>query len=245
MSLGTQPLKNVILLVLLPISLLFGWVYKKWSEAKLQKLVRNKLVLTYDDGPSVFENGTMELLATLDELEVKASFYLVGWRAQKHPEICDAIRDGTHELGCHTANHVDPWRSFPVMQSIDDISDGYVQLDHWISSNAPFRPPRGRLTAYTWWELKRRQARIDYWTHDSGDTRNQMSDPKALIDGLLESQGGAVLMHCHHRNPERIKYTIETTRALVSLARQRGWEICTMEGLLGTRASETLGSGST
>lgn len=59
--------------------------------------------LTFDDGPSA--KYTEQLLDILDEYDVKATFFTVGYFVDRHPEIVkDAMQRG-HTIACHTYSH--------------------------------------------------------------------------------------------------------------------------------------------
>ena len=45
--------------------------------------------------------STASVLKTLKQHGVRATFFVVGWVAEKHPEIVEAIVSDGHELGCH------------------------------------------------------------------------------------------------------------------------------------------------
>ena len=60
----------------------------------------NVLALTFDDGPD--SRYTPELLSILATHETRATFFLVGERARRFPEIVAAIRDAGHEIANHT-----------------------------------------------------------------------------------------------------------------------------------------------
>lgn len=62
------------------------------------------MALTFDDGPH--PKFTPELLAVLDRYQVKATFFVVGKMAQKHPDLLREIQAAGHEIGDHTFNHV-------------------------------------------------------------------------------------------------------------------------------------------
>lgn len=49
--------------------------------------------------------STAEILQLLDQHGVKATFFVVGWIAEKHPEVVRAIMAGNHDIGCHSYWH--------------------------------------------------------------------------------------------------------------------------------------------
>jgi peptidoglycan/xylan/chitin deacetylase (PgdA/CDA1 family) len=63
-----------------------------------------KVALTFDDGP----NGdyTEELLAGLATRKVKATFFLIGKKAEMQPQVVKDIWKGGHMIGNHTYDHV-------------------------------------------------------------------------------------------------------------------------------------------
>lgn len=64
---------------------------------------RPEVWLTIDDGPDA--QDTPRLLDALDRHEAHATFFLVGERAARHPElVAEIIRRG-HEIGHHTHTH--------------------------------------------------------------------------------------------------------------------------------------------
>src|SRR5262245_63095806 len=59
-----------------------------------------RIALTFDDGPDPV--ATPRLLHLLDEREVRATFFLIGERARRHPDLVRAIAEAGHEVGNHT-----------------------------------------------------------------------------------------------------------------------------------------------
>jgi polysaccharide deacetylase family protein (PEP-CTERM system associated) len=55
--------------------------------------------------PSRIEWQTMQIIEMFARHHVKATFFIVGWVAEKHPQIVRAIADAGHEIGCHSYAH--------------------------------------------------------------------------------------------------------------------------------------------
>jgi len=64
---------------------------------------RKCVYLTFDDGPSA---NTMKILDVLDKYEVKATFFVTGYQAVKHPEWYKEIVNRGHTIGLHSYTHV-------------------------------------------------------------------------------------------------------------------------------------------
>ena len=61
------------------------------------------MYLTFDDGPSGENTGA--ILDTLKEMNVKATFFVIGENVKKHPEVAKRIVAEGHTIGIHCYNH--------------------------------------------------------------------------------------------------------------------------------------------
>lgn len=67
--------------------------------------------LTFDDGPDPFY--TPRLLDLLKRYNMKATFFLVGSHAEKHPEVVKRIHSEGHLIGIHNYVHKSNWLMRP------------------------------------------------------------------------------------------------------------------------------------
>lgn len=61
------------------------------------------VALTFDDGPS--PEHTPQILALLDAADAHATFFVIGEKAEKHPEIVREIVRRGHTIGLHGYHH--------------------------------------------------------------------------------------------------------------------------------------------
>lgn len=59
----------------------------------------------WDNYPSRVEQNTAKLLSILDEGNVRATFFTLGWVARKFPKLIREIADRHHEIACHSNVH--------------------------------------------------------------------------------------------------------------------------------------------
>ena len=59
----------------------------------------------WDTLPSRAVPTTRLLLDLLDRLEVPATFFIVGWVAERHPELVEEVRAAGHDVGSHGYHH--------------------------------------------------------------------------------------------------------------------------------------------
>ncbi|MHC4428540.1 MAG: polysaccharide deacetylase family protein [Planctomycetota bacterium] len=201
-----------------------------WRERRrLRRRCRGTLVLTYDDGPGPIL--TKRLLEVLARQRARATFFLVGERAEAHPEVVDCLREAGHELGAHTHAHLHAWRAWP-WSAARDMTRGYETLGRWLTPAAMFRPAFGKLTLVTWRAVRRRGACLGWWTHDGGDTHARLGDPQRVLRRIRRDGGGVVLLHDFDRGPERGAYVLALTRLLLEEARRERWRVRTLGQVL-------------
>ena len=82
-------------------TLLLSVDFEDWHQ-----LVRRRLGVTgwEEPGPALARQ-TERLLLTLDELEIRATFFILGIAARAHPELVAQIAGRGHEVGCHGDAH--------------------------------------------------------------------------------------------------------------------------------------------
>jgi peptidoglycan/xylan/chitin deacetylase (PgdA/CDA1 family) len=106
---------------------------------------RKLVALTFDDGPD--ESSTPFVLETLARYDAKATFFVIGKKAEAHPQLMAAIVEAGHEVGCHGYSHsrLTAFRSAAWMKQ--DLERARTVLAPWVT-NAPhwFRPPIGHVT---------------------------------------------------------------------------------------------------
>jgi polysaccharide deacetylase family protein (PEP-CTERM system associated) len=82
-------------------TLLLSIDFEDWHQ-----LVRRRVGVTgwEEPGPALHRQ-TERLLQLLDELGVRATFFILGMAARAHPDLVKKIADGGHEVACHGDAH--------------------------------------------------------------------------------------------------------------------------------------------
>jgi len=178
----------------------------KSTKMQLLGLLPNALILTrgsrrdatrylsFDDGPD--PEHTPRLLDLLAKHGVKASFFLIGDKVEKHPELVRRIVAEGHVLGNHSYTH---W-SFKHM-SLKKMLSEIDQTDQLLSTfdHRPrhrMRTPRGDLPLSLLLHFFLRWRGFVFWSYDSLDYQNQSDE--ALVARLRAhppEPGDIVLMH--------------------------------------------------
>jgi peptidoglycan-N-acetylglucosamine deacetylase len=148
------------------------------------------VALTFDDGPH--PDWTPRVLELLAQHRARATFFVVGEMAARHPELLDRMTADGHAIGNHSWNHP----SFPMLTSKERASQ-IARCEAVIArrSNRLFRPPFGDLDWPSRLQLFGRRYTVIGWNatcldwepHDAG-----------WMQRALERQmkpGGIVLLH--------------------------------------------------
>jgi peptidoglycan/xylan/chitin deacetylase (PgdA/CDA1 family) len=80
-----------------------------------------EVVLTFDDGPR--PGKTNQVLATLDQYGVKATFLMLGSAAQANPKLAQQVAQSGHTVGSHTFSHID-LETLSRQDALDEVAKG-------------------------------------------------------------------------------------------------------------------------
>jgi peptidoglycan/xylan/chitin deacetylase (PgdA/CDA1 family) len=151
------------------------------------------VALTFDDGPD--PQGTPAVLAALDELGWKATFFLLGSQVHTYPAIARAVADAGHEIGVHGYLHRNHLGRRPgsvrrdLQRATTTITAATGVRPRW------FRPPYGVLSAGS----LRAAAALDLvpvlWSAWGRDW--EQTTPERIRDQLLPglNSGATLLLH--------------------------------------------------
>ncbi|MEU2060482.1 polysaccharide deacetylase family protein [Streptomyces sp. NPDC013455] len=155
---------------------------------------RRHVALTFDDGPDPV--STPRFLDALDELGVRATFFVLGEHAARHPAVIrETVRRG-HELGVHGWTHDRPWR--PAFARDAEEVARTVRLVRELTGHRPwwYRPPYGILTASRSRAARRAGLRTVLWSAWGRDWTADATPAsvRARVAADLRG-GGTVLLH--------------------------------------------------
>ncbi|MCE5210982.1 MAG: polysaccharide deacetylase family protein [Deltaproteobacteria bacterium] len=105
---------------------------------------KNQVALTFDDGPA--EPTTRQILDLLDKYSVKATFFVSGINAMRHPEIISEIIARGHAVGNHSFHH-NPFLMLGSYHYLyEEIFRAQEVLKKMRIDTLAFRPPVGIIS---------------------------------------------------------------------------------------------------
>jgi len=192
--------------------------------------VKRQIALTFDDAPD--PRFTPQILDILKARGVKATFFIVGSRAEKHPELVQRmIREG-HSIGGHSYNHPDMSR-LSDSRFHEQIEKTSSILTH-IAGYRPnlVRPPYGEIRERQLLWLGQQGYYTVNWSADSLDWRNLK--PGQVYANVMKSVGPGVivLQHAGGGAGERLDGTIRALPRIIDELQARSYKLVTITQLL-------------
>jgi teichuronic acid biosynthesis glycosyltransferase TuaC len=166
------------------------------------------IFLTFDDGPD--PEHTAPVLDALAEAGAKATFFVVGEKAERRPDLVRRIVREGHAIGNHTWSHCDP-RKTSVNVLLAEVRRTRALIEELTGvSTALFRPPYGKLSASQFLTLVCFGYTVALWNVDPKDYC--CSTAIEVQNRLAEwhpTAGDIVLLH------DRMSHAPEVVRALL------------------------------
>ncbi|WP_258535654.1 polysaccharide deacetylase family protein [Bacillus sp. 03113] len=183
----------------------------------------NTIALTFDDGPE--PPYTIEILNILKKYQVKATFFVVGEKVIRNPEIIKRMHLEGHTIGIHHFNHVSSWflSPFGLQKQLEQTKKA---ISECINENVIYyRPPWGHFNLFTL--LISRKYQVVTWSDILGDWKTSVSK-NLLLDKLrlTKKDGSIIVLHdsgetfgADHDAP---KYMIKNLEKYIQECQQKG-----------------------
>jgi peptidoglycan/xylan/chitin deacetylase (PgdA/CDA1 family) len=153
----------------------------------------HRVALTFDDGPD--PAATPRLLELLAARSVRATFFLIGERAARSPEVVRAIRDAGHEIGNHTWRHRNAWL-LPPGAAAREITEGARILGEIVGVPPRlYRPPWGIVSAASLATARRLRLTTVLWSVQHEGLRPRLPDAQLRHVASRLRDGAIVDLH--------------------------------------------------
>jgi len=215
---------------LLPRSRLLG---PNWTRLPAPAAARGEIALTLDDGPD--PEVTPRVLELLARHGAQASFFCIGERAARYPQLLRAITGAGHRVENHSQRHRHDFALLGPERYLAEISAAQETLAE-LAGSAPcfFRAPAGLRNPFLEPALARLGLRLVSWTRRGFDTRSRDAGAvtRRLTRGLRA--GDILLLHDGHaaRTAAGAPVVLEVLPRLLEAARAAGLRPVTLRSAL-------------
>ena len=161
--------------------------------------IGSEVWITIDDGPSPAH--TIKLLDVLERFKARATFFVIGTRAEEYPHLITEILSRGHDIANHTLTHPSGtfWCAGPARIAAEIAGCNEMLRPTPDRPARLFRAPAGLKNFFLHAELARRGLMLIGWTARGLDTIRR--DPALVAATILQKvkPGAILLLHEGHR----------------------------------------------
>ncbi|HET6454852.1 MAG TPA: polysaccharide deacetylase family protein [Armatimonadota bacterium] len=191
----------------------------EYSEIKEGKPGGKRIALTFDDGPN---ENTPAMLEVLDKLGVRATFFIVGFRAEEQPALVRAMVASGHEIENHTYSHPRLTTLTPDEAEAEVAKGAAVITAITGRSSKYFRPPGGHADADTKQAAGRQGFTGVFWTLSVSAFEGARYE--ALADYVIKNATDGAIIAMHNGEPA----TTSALPKIVEALRAKGFRFVTL-----------------
>ena len=189
--------------------------------------------LTFDDGPT--STNTPKILEVLKHYNIKATFFIIGYEAEKYKDILIKIKNEGHAIGNHTYSHNYEKIYCSVDKFITDIKKTNDVFKQILGND--FKTRICRFPGGSFGESKRpfiqeleKEGYVDInWNTITGDAEGINVDKNKLVNRLkttAKQQNHLVILM--HDSPSK-NTTAEALPEIIEYLKEKGYEFATLE----------------
>jgi len=193
------------------------------------------VALTFDDGP--WPLYTEQILDVLRDHDAHATFFMLGVRAKRKPEVARRLVREGHLVANHSLSH----RSFATAsakETTKQIVKGREVIRQYTGvDSAWLRPPYGAMDAAAWKIAKRTRSRVVRWTVDSEDWKRPGAGKIAKRVVKQVKPGSVVLFHDGGGDRSQ---TVAALPVIIEQLRAKRYVFVTVEELYAVKAEQQV-----
>ena len=184
--------------------------------------------LTFDDGPS--GRFTQALLEGLEERNVRATFFLCGYRLADYGELAGKIRLQGHEVGLHGYSH-DSMAKMDSATLRRELEDTRALLPAGCPVSL-MRPPGGAANETVKAVARDMNLSVVFWSVDPKDWATD--DTQLILSRMLDGTGDGDVILLHDMDMS----SVEAALALVDELKEQGYHFLTVSQLAMLRLTQ-------
>ena len=177
----------------------------------------NKILLTFDDGPTV--EATELILETLNELDIKALFFCVGQNIERNSVLANEILTQGHSIGNHNYSHKNLLKLSNDEQLNEIKMCNEIMREKLGIEPVYYRPPYGKYRLSTKKMLNQLKLKNIMWSLLPYDFKNDFELVKSAVDKNLKSDSIVVL----HDNVKSKDIIVDSIRYIAEQVLSKGY----------------------
>lgn len=223
----------IILLIVIPVALrqvsrsrtfqFFGEIVPRVNTS--QKVV----ALTFDDGPTT--GATDQILATLSEANVKATFFVTGAELEQNIEQGKKIVAAGHEVGNHSYSHVRMFFVTPGFVRQEVESTDKLIRDTGYQGEVLFRPPYAKKLFTLPYYLWKHGRKTITWDVEPDSYPEIAADANKIVEHVMANvrPGSIIILHVMYPNRRE---SMKAVKGIIDGLKAQGYTFKTVSELL-------------
>lgn len=190
---------------------------------------KKTIAFTFDDGPDLKQ--TPQILEVLDQYQAKATFFVVGERVERFPEIVKLTLSKGHEVGNHSFRHP-PFHNISKDKALTEIGKTQQAILQATGHTAVlFRPPGGSYNQNIINVSKQNNLQLILWSWHQDTKDWRAPGVQRIVNKVLKNvrNGDIILMHDYVYNSSQ---TSEALKIILPELKKQGYSFVTVSQLL-------------
>lgn len=199
------------------------------------KTEKKEIMLTFDDGPSVY---TSKILDILKKEDVQASFFIVTDHIENNEYVIERMQNEKHTIALHSSNHSNVlFKGYKYTK--DDMIKSILALEKLGVDVKYYRPPWGQVNVFTRRILKEKDIVEVLWDIIVGDWLISASSD-IIIDRILKKikSGSIICLHDGRGEPGATENTIQALKILIPKLKQEGYTFISVGDYYGSKENK-------
>ncbi len=229
----------MLCLLVLPSACFAQVIFVKDEAGNLAKpvLPAKTVILTFDDGPSVYTHSILEILK---DKHIKATFFVVGSEAVRNSTLSDIYEQG-HEIGNHSYSHIDLSTAPDWRIKFELNLTRIIIASQTGRSTRLFRPPLIGSEALTTANQTLIKTTSDMGYISVGETIDskdwQKPGVEALVANATHENGGVILLHDGGGDRSQ---TVKALPEIIEYYQHNGFKFMTVSEALGISKQDIM-----
>jgi peptidoglycan/xylan/chitin deacetylase (PgdA/CDA1 family) len=199
-----------------------------WDVVTPKKVI----ALTFDDGPS--PTYTPQVLALLKQYNAHATFFQVGNKMERFPNVVRQVVQEGHELGNHSMTH--PYEN---RTGLERMRLEITQADRIIQKYQPnhpkwFRPPGGYIDNVLLEEAIKQGYKVVLWSYHQELKDWSQPGAQVMADHVIRHARNGDIILLHDGGGDRSQ-TIQALRVILPALKQKGYQFVSVTELLASK----------
>lgn len=193
---------------------------------KKEKTKEKVIYLTFDDGPSEYTEGLLDLL---NQYNIKATFFCVANFAKERKTTIKRMKQEGHTIAIHSQKHKNAMLQ-GIFETKRDLENSLEIMNNLGIEIKYYRPPWGDSNLYLLHKLKEKNLHCILWNVMAEDWEASTTED-IILDKLIKrvNNGDIICLHDGRGKNEAPLKTIHALEKVIPIFLEKGFDFKTID----------------